>query len=241
MGASGQVLNWIRHGVRDKFEHDVRPRPFNHGISITLHPAKLEFLATELPRFEACGAWERSHNPRYISRMLLVPKPDTNQWRLIIELRELNRYCSEFNMTCETLKHLRHLSRPGDYFDSSPSRLLSVYLTDGYCTLGIREEDHDYFTVNYRGTMWRLAYLPMGWSWSAYYFCKLTHVFINYLRRPPPPPQRLPQGRDAIPNTSYATPVGAASAYCPICSCSSPTPTTPRYSFANASIPCSNV
>jgi hypothetical protein len=47
-------------------------------------------------------------------------------------------------MTCETLKHLRHLSRPGDYF-------VSLDLTDGYYTLGIREEDRDYFTVNYRG------------------------------------------------------------------------------------------
>jgi hypothetical protein len=92
--------------------------------------------------------------------MLLVPKPGHNQWRLIIDLRELNRYCAAFNMTCETLKHLRHLSRPGDYF-------VSLDLTDECYTLGIREEDRDYYTVNYRGTLWRSAYLPMGWSGSA--------------------------------------------------------------------------
>jgi hypothetical protein len=80
-------------------------------------------------------------------------------------------------MTWDTLKHL---SRPGDYF-------VSLELTDGYYTLGIREEDRNYFTVNYRGALWRLACLPMGWSGSAYYFCKLTQVFTNYLRRPPPP------------------------------------------------------
>jgi hypothetical protein len=66
-------------------------------------------------------------------------------------------------MTCETLKHLHHLSRPGDFF-------VSLDLTDGYYTLGVREEDRDYFTVNYCGTLWRLACLPMGWSCSAYYF-----------------------------------------------------------------------
>jgi hypothetical protein len=144
-------------------------------------PAQREFLKSELPRFEACRAWERSDNPRYVSRMFLVPKPGHNQWRLIIDLRELNRYyCSTFNMTCETLKHLRHLSRPGDYF-------VSLDLTDGYYTLGIREEDRDFFAVNYRGTQWRLACLPMGRSGSSYYFCKLTQVFTNYLCRPPPP------------------------------------------------------
>jgi hypothetical protein len=61
----------------------------------------------------------------------------------------------------------RHLSRAGDYF-------VSLDLADGYYTLGIREEDRDLFTVNYRGALWRLACLPMGWSGSAYYFCKLT-------------------------------------------------------------------
>jgi hypothetical protein len=58
-------------------------------------------------------------------------------------------------MTCETLKHFRLLSRPGDYF-------VPLDLTDGYYTLGIREEDRDYFTVNYRGNLWRLACHPMG-------------------------------------------------------------------------------
>jgi hypothetical protein len=65
------------------------------------------------------------------------------------------------------------MSRPGDYF-------VSLDLADGYYTLGSRKEDRDFFTVN--------ACLPMGWSGSAYYFCKLTHTFTNYLRRPPTPP-----------------------------------------------------
>jgi hypothetical protein len=83
-------------------------------------------------------------------------------------------------MTCKTLKHLRHLSCPCDYF-------VSLDLTDGYYTLGIWEEDRDYFTVNYRGNVWRLACLPMGWSGSTFYFCKLTQVLTNHIRRPPPP------------------------------------------------------
>jgi hypothetical protein len=131
--------------------------------------------------------------------MFLVHKPGHNQWRLIIDLRDLNRYYPELNMTCETLQHLRHLSRPGDYF-------VSLDLTDGYYTLGIREEDRDHFKVTYRGTLWRLACLPMGWSGSAYYFCKLTQVYTNYLRRPPPytlaaaPTTRRPSKRFLINN-----------------------------------------
>jgi hypothetical protein len=53
--------------------------------------AQLDFLDTNLPRLEACGAWERSNNPRYVFRMFLVPKHGHNQWRLSTDLRELNR------------------------------------------------------------------------------------------------------------------------------------------------------
>jgi hypothetical protein len=107
---------------------------------------QLDLLATKLPRFEACGAWERAHNPRYVSRMLLVPKPGVNKWRLMIDLRKLNSYCAEFKMSCETLNHLRHLSRSGDYF-------VSLYLADGYYILGMREEDRNFFTVDYIGEL----------------------------------------------------------------------------------------
>jgi hypothetical protein len=113
--------------------------------------------------------------------MFLVPKLGVNKWRLMIDLRELNNYCAELNMSCDTLKHLRHLSRPGDYS-------VSLDLTDGYYTLGICEEDRDFFTVDYIGELWCLACLPMVWSGSAYYFCKLTQTFTNYLRRAPTPP-----------------------------------------------------
>jgi hypothetical protein len=61
-------------------------------------------------------------------------------------------------MTCETLKHLRHLSRAGDYF-------VSLDLADGYYTLGIREEDRDFFTVDYRALYGASrAFQWVGWA-----------------------------------------------------------------------------
>jgi hypothetical protein len=97
--------------------------------------------------------------------MFLVPKLGVNQWRRIIDLRQLNRYSSDYNMTCETLEHTPHMSCPGNYF-------VSLDLADGYYTLSIRKAYRDFFTVNCRGEVWRLAYiyLPMRWSGSVYYF-----------------------------------------------------------------------
>eukprot|EP00873_Tetraselmis_striata_P037586 jgi/Tetstr1/457850/TSEL_004252.t1 len=115
--------------------------------------------------------------------MFLVPKPGTRKWRLIIDLRELNKWCKTLKMSYETLKHLRHLARACDWF-------VSMDLADGY--YAIREEDRNFFTVNYRpgagggggGGLWRLACLPMGWTGSSHYFCKLTAAFTGYLRTP---------------------------------------------------------
>jgi hypothetical protein len=66
--------------------------------------------------------------------------------------------------------------------------MVSFDLADGYCTLGIREEDKDFFTINHRGTLYILAGLPMGWKCNNYYFCRLTEVFIRHLREPMPNP-----------------------------------------------------
>jgi hypothetical protein len=53
-------------------------------------------------------------------------------------------------MSCETLKHLRHLARLGDYSKS-------LDLADGYYALGIRGENRDFFPADFRGELWRLA------------------------------------------------------------------------------------
>jgi hypothetical protein len=47
------------------------------------------------------------------------------------------------------------MSRAGNY-------IVSLDLADDYYTLGIREEDRDFLTVNYRSELWRLACLPVG-------------------------------------------------------------------------------
>jgi hypothetical protein len=66
--------------------------------------------------------------------------------------------------------------------------MVSFDLADGYYTLGIREEDRDFFTVNYRETLHGLAGLPMGWKCRSYYFCRLNEGFVRHSREPLPNP-----------------------------------------------------
>jgi hypothetical protein len=73
------------------------------------------------------------------------------------------------------------MTRAGDW-------MVSFDLADGYYILCIREVDRDFFTVGYRGTLYKLDGLPMGWKCSSNYFCRLTEVCIRHIREPLPNP-----------------------------------------------------
>ena len=180
IGASVQTLQWIREGVSIPFKNNRPPPRFNQGVSLLdATPAQLEFVERELARFVQAGAWEPSTCSDYVSRLFLVPKPGVNQWRLICDLRPLNKYCVRKRLKMETLLGVKHLTRKGDY-------MFSFDLQDGFYALGINPADRNYFTVNVRGQLYRLAGLPMGWSLSPFYFCKMTLTFVNFLRNPDP-------------------------------------------------------
>lgn len=133
-------------------------------------------MKTELSRLVQVGALEPGHSAKFVSKAFLVPKGE-GKWRLVFDLRHLNKHCADFSMQFETLKKLRHLSRKNDF-------MFSFDLQDGYYSLGIAEQDRDYFTVDIQGTLYRFAALPMGWNASPYHFCTLMDQMVRYLRCP---------------------------------------------------------
>jgi hypothetical protein len=59
IGASGQVLRWIREGVTIPFLNNRSPPPFNQGVFLLdVTPKQLTFVEAELARFVETGAWE---------------------------------------------------------------------------------------------------------------------------------------------------------------------------------------
>jgi hypothetical protein len=64
--------------------------------------------------------------------------------------------------------------------------MFSFDLYDRFYALGINQADRNFFTVKVRGQLYILAGLPMGWSLSPFYFCKMTLTFVNFLRNPDP-------------------------------------------------------
>jgi hypothetical protein len=182
-------LRWIREGVTIPFLNNRPPPTFNQSISLLdATPEQLTFVEAELARFVETGAWERTTCNKYVSRLFLVAKPGNNQWRFIIDLRHMNKFCVKIRLRMESLQGVRHLTRKGDY-------MFSFDLKDGFYALGIVPEQREFLTVNVRGQLYRLAGLPMGWSLSLYHFCAFTDTFLRHLRQPDPGGFTTHQGR----------------------------------------------
>jgi hypothetical protein len=115
----------------------------------------------------------------YVSIPFLVPTPGNSKWRLICDLRPINKYCVRKRLTIETLLGIKYLTRKGDY-------RFTFDLYDGFYELGINPTARDYDTVNVGGQLYRLAGLPMRRLLSPFYFCKMSLTFVNFLRAPDP-------------------------------------------------------
>jgi hypothetical protein len=70
--------------------------------------------------------------------------------------------------------------------------MVSFDLLDGYYTLGLREASTDFFTVNYRSTLYRLAGLPMGLEMQQLLFLPAYRSFYPSLTRTTAQPHRTP-------------------------------------------------
>jgi len=133
----------ICHGVSVPWLGGVRPPSFNHGSSYQQLPHdQANFLREEIGILTEKGAFRPVASSRCVSRAFLVPKP--GGWRLIIELRAINKQCHKRSMKMETLRRLRYIAKPNDYF-------VSFDLKDGFYALSIHPKDREAFTVNLDG------------------------------------------------------------------------------------------
>ncbi len=147
LGASGQVLEWIRHGVAVPWLTRAPPPLSTKVFRVAGCPAtKQRFLQGEIERLTLAGVLRPVEYSRWVSRAFLVPKPVGSGWRLIVDLREINKACHTRKMKMETLRSLRLIAKRGDHW-------VSFDLKDGFYSLAIATQDIECFTVNLDGKL----------------------------------------------------------------------------------------
>lgn len=190
-GADLQVLQWLQHGVKINFTNGPPPK-YDMGSSCTdLTVEEQKFLDYEIDRQLTSGAWIETDNDGWVSRAFLAPKPGylpngVKKFRLVIDLRPVNKYCGDFDLRFETLKTLQYLARPNDW-------AIAFDLADGYHAVSVHPEHRKYMTFRLNGKLYSASALPFGWNGSPATFCRIMRVLTRLLRAPDVP-ARAPRG-----------------------------------------------
>ena len=183
IGAPRRVIRWLRRGVPIMWLTRP-PRPYRFA-PVAFSPEQEAWFVKERDRFYASGAWAPARQRTHVSPAFLVEKPDkpdgTKDWRLVVNLKFLNRYCRQLRLRYDTLKALRTMARRNEY-------MFALDVKDGYYHLRLQESEEHFmtFSVVIAGEIQYITCvgLPMGWQHSAYYFVHLMRVVVRHLRAP---------------------------------------------------------
>ena len=176
LGESGHVLEWIRDGVAVPWLTRAPTPPFNQGVSCRGLPFdQATFLQDKIERLTLSGVLSLVEYSHWVSRAFLVPKSSGSGWRLVVNLRVINKVCRTRWMGIETLVSLRLIAKPSDHW-------VSFELKDGFHSLAIAPQAKEVFAINLDGKLLQFCALPMVWSLSRFVFEKLTKVFTDQLR-----------------------------------------------------------
>ena len=182
IGASKQVLSWIRSGVKVEWARGLRPRPFQLQSAPLTEAQTRYWLEVCEPAYLANGAIKviDKADAKYVSRAFFVDKLNptggpVQEWRLVVDATPTNAFSVVRPFKHESVHSLAAASTLGCQF-------IKFDLADAYHHLALFEPDQQFFQFSLAGKFYQCTALPFGWNGSPYHFAKLMRVVIKYVR-----------------------------------------------------------
>ena len=172
IGCNTVVLDWIKNGVKIPFVSS--PPDFqlrNHRLTFT----QTAFIKQELERLLSLRYIVKlDTKPKYISPIGCVPKK-TKGFRLIVDFRHLNSYCSSSSFKQEDIKHVAEIIEPKD-------KLSSIDIKDGFYHIPVDKSYQEYLSFEFNNNFYSFTVCPFGLCLSPYFFSKTLRPVVTYLR-----------------------------------------------------------
>ena len=111
----------------------------------------------------------------FVSGVFVIPKSNGG-FRMIINLKPINKFIKHIHFKMENLSILRDLVQRGDYFTK-------IDLTDAYLSVPLRNSDRKYVQFSWNGKFFQFRTLCFGLSIAPWAFTKLLKPIIGHLRR----------------------------------------------------------
>ena len=112
----------------------------------------------------------------FYSKLFCIPKPSSEKWRTIINLKPFNKYVKKSAFKMETVKDVRDLLQPQMYG-------AVVDLSDAYYHVKLHRTSWKYTRCMLDGVIYEYVALPMGLMCSPRLFTRVTKFFVEKVRK----------------------------------------------------------
>lgn len=172
-GMPARVVEWLRDGF------PVKPVA---GVSLPgqPHQGAVEdpaWVSAEIARLVAEGAVvECETRPRVLSNIFMVPKAGPKRFRLVVDMRGLNKTLPRRAAKQEGLREVLRLAGKGWW-------ACSWDLASGYHQVRVRPDCQDLLGFTWEGKYYKFTVLPFGLSLSPWAFTRITRSAVARWRR----------------------------------------------------------
>ena len=174
---SSWVMDWIDCGYRLMWEQaPPAPKEAPNSSSARQHE---EFVSSAVQEMLAAGAVSQLPSgvkPAVVSPLGVVPKPRSTKFRLIINMRYVNRHLIKRVFKFEGLQDLADLAERGDY-------AVSYDLTSGYYHVALHPSSRTFVGFAWKGVYYVYNCLPFGLSTAPWVFSKIMRELVMLWRR----------------------------------------------------------
>lgn len=182
IGAPAEVVSWVRDGVPIEPQSEEGLGPTRAKYDTIAGEEEEEWTDREIARLVQTGALEDMGGSRdppegiaEVSPIRLAPKAGPKRFRLVVNMRRLNRHLTSRAVKYEGIKVARKLLKKGWWMGSFD-------LKEGYFHAAIRRRDCKWLGIRWRGRWYRYTVLPFGLSHSPFVFTKLMRPLVERWR-----------------------------------------------------------
>ena len=113
---------------------------------------------------------------QFISPIFTVPKKNTDEHRLILNLKELNQYIEPHHFKMETFESTLRLIKPNNF-------LASIDLRHAYYSVNMAKSHQKYLRFQWKTKIFQYTCLPNGITSAPRIFTKLMTPIFSTLRK----------------------------------------------------------
>ena len=175
-------MNLVRKGYKMGFQKSPKLSKPLSKFETQLPPQQMELVRREVAGFLKKGAIrvvppeEANTVLGYYSKIFCVPKPGNDNWRMIIDMRNLNKLIKKKKFRMQGIKDVRSALKPGMY-----GAVLDI--SDAYYHISIHKKARKYTRFIVDGIVYEFMGLPMGLCCSPRISTRVSKFATDWLRK----------------------------------------------------------